>query len=485
MSKNQPLVETRDASSIMTTAAFINGRILDDCGSTIIERRFDWGTTPTCEDDWTADVTVVGNNFFYFLTGLTPGTTYYFRTWAKNSAGWSHGNVLRFTTTSPSIDLSPSSHSFGSVEVGSCSSEYSFTLTNTGGGTATGTVSRTGTHATQFTITQGSGSFSLSAGASKTIKVKFCPTSTGSKTATLYADGSNCNDDSSSLSGTGVENTELSYSPASHDFCDMCEGVTDSTTFEIWNSGTGTLTYTLSETCGWVDVNPKSGSSTGEHDTITVDIDTTGLSEGPHTCDISIGSNGGSGTFTVTVNVVPCPETVVSIEDASAPQGGTVTVPINIAGVENMCGASIWLNYNKDVVIVDSVSDGDLVPLTHSIDNTAGVTKMNWDTTSGMTGDFVFAYVTLKAVGNQGDTCLLDLDVNELYDCVPPFNEIPRTVDDGTFMIPSECGNMNVNPTSWSPPTINCGDSDSQIVTVSATGGTVEGVTVSKICGET
>jgi hypothetical protein len=109
--------------------------------------------------------------------------------------------------------------------------------------------------------------------------------------------------------------------------------------------------------------------------------------------------------------------TEVSIENASAPQGGTVTVPINITGVANMCGANIWLNYNKDVVIVDSVSDGDLVPLTHSIDNTAGVTKITWDTTSGMTGDFVFAYVTLKAVGNQGDTSLLDIDVKELYDC--------------------------------------------------------------------
>jgi hypothetical protein len=176
--------------------------------------------------------------------------------------------------------------------------------------------------------------------------------------------------------------------------------------------------------------------------------------------------------------------TTVSIEDASAPQGGTVTVPINIAGVENMCGANIWLNYNKDVVIVDSVSDGDLVPLTHSIDNTAGVTKMTLDTTSGMTGDFVFAYVTLKAVGNPGDTCLLDLDVKELYDCVPPFNEIPRTVADGTFTIPQECGNMNVNPTNWSP-TLNCGESDNEVVTVSATGGTVKEVTVSKESGPT
>jgi V8-like Glu-specific endopeptidase len=46
------------------------------------------------------------------------------------------------------------------------------------------------------------------------------------------------------------------------------------------------------------------------------------------------------------------------------------------------------------------------------------------------------------------------------------------------------CGNMDVNPTSWSP-TIFCGNSDSETVTVSATGGIVKGVTVSKVSGPT
>jgi lysozyme len=109
----------------------------------------------------------------------------------------------------------------------------------------------------------------------------------------------------------------LTYSPTSHNLGDKCEGETDSTTFEISNAGSGTLTYSLSEGCGWVDVSPTSGSSTGEYDTITVDIDTTGLSEGSHTCDISISSNGGSGTFTVTVNVISCEEPVLSYSPAS------------------------------------------------------------------------------------------------------------------------------------------------------------------------
>ena len=104
----------------------------------------------------------------------------------------------------------------------------------------------------------------------------------------------------------------LSYYPNSHDFGDMQEEQTDSTTFEIWNSGTGTLTYSLSETCGWVSVNPTAGSSTGEHDTITVNIDTTGLTPDPHTCYISISSNDGSGTFAVMVNVIEEPEPLLS-----------------------------------------------------------------------------------------------------------------------------------------------------------------------------
>ncbi|HEC81544.1 MAG TPA: hypothetical protein ENI42_03855 [Thermoplasmatales archaeon] len=107
----------------------------------------------------------------------------------------------------------------------------------------------------------------------------------------------------------------LSFSPSSYDFGSMMAGGTGSTTFEIWNNGGGQLNYTLSETCDWVSVSPLSGNSSGEHDVITVSIDTTDLSEGTlYTCDVSISSNGGSGTFTVQVYIMeeqqPIPPTV-------------------------------------------------------------------------------------------------------------------------------------------------------------------------------
>jgi PKD repeat protein len=97
----------------------------------------------------------------------------------------------------------------------------------------------------------------------------------------------------------------LCYSPSSHNFGDMTAGNIASTSFEIWNSGTGILTYSPSESTSWVSVTPTSESSTGEHDTITVNVDTTGLSPGSYNCPISISSNGGSGMFNVNVNIVP------------------------------------------------------------------------------------------------------------------------------------------------------------------------------------
>jgi hypothetical protein len=95
-----PRVETRAATNISPTSAVINAYIVDDGGAPILERRFDWGTDPNNLNQWTNQVTVSDNSFSYQLTGLLSGKTYYFRAWARNVAGWAHGNTLSFTTPS-------------------------------------------------------------------------------------------------------------------------------------------------------------------------------------------------------------------------------------------------------------------------------------------------------------------------------------------------------------------------------------------------
>lgn len=93
---------------------------------------------------------------------------------------------------------------------------------------------------------------------------------------------------------------QLSYSPSSHDFGTVQEGQIHQTTFEIWNSGSGELTWSLSEDQPWLSCDPLSGESAGEHKTVTVTIDTSGLAPGSYVGEIKISSNGGSGIFTVT-----------------------------------------------------------------------------------------------------------------------------------------------------------------------------------------
>ena len=128
--------------------------------------------------------------------------------------------------------------------------------------------------------------------------------------------------------------------------------------------------------------------------------------------------------------------TAVSIGNATVNPGETVTMPINITDVDKMATINIWLFYNKEVVIVDNISEGALSPITSGVNNTAGVTKMNWYTVSDETGDFVFAYVTLKAVGSAGQSSSLDLVVKELTNTSN--KPIPHTVKNGTFTILSE-----------------------------------------------
>jgi len=96
----------------------------------------------------------------------------------------------------------------------------------------------------------------------------------------------------------------LGYSPQSHDFGDMDKGEVNITSFLIWNAGCCTLHYGLYENEEWLEVEPTSGDSIGEQDTILVTINTTNLTYGYHESNINIITNDVNANFTVTVNVI-------------------------------------------------------------------------------------------------------------------------------------------------------------------------------------
>ena len=113
----------------------------------------------------------------------------------------------------------------------------------------------------------------------------------------------------------------LSYNPGSYNFGSMEANQTNSTNFQICNVGGGLLNYTLSESYDWVDVSPLSGSlSEGECDTITVTVDTTDFIPGLYQADISILSNGGDGTFGLSL-YIPSGDEVTDVTQEVSDRG--------------------------------------------------------------------------------------------------------------------------------------------------------------------
>jgi len=80
----------------------------------------------------------------------------------------------------------------------------------------------------------------------------------------------------------------------------------------VWNSGGGTLNYSISDDAVWLSCSPGSGTSTGSHNTITVDYSTSGLSPGTYNATIEVNASGASNSpqaisVILTVNQVNSP----------------------------------------------------------------------------------------------------------------------------------------------------------------------------------
>lgn len=94
-----PTVTTGAVTNITSTQATFSGTVTDDGGADVDMRGFCYGTShnPTWSDSFTFDGTGMGS-FTRTIEQLTPGTTYYVRAYARNSAGTAYGNEVSFTT---------------------------------------------------------------------------------------------------------------------------------------------------------------------------------------------------------------------------------------------------------------------------------------------------------------------------------------------------------------------------------------------------
>jgi hypothetical protein len=114
------------------------------------------------------------------------------------------GGELNIYTTNVFVALSPSSLSFGDVQVGSFK-DLIVTVTNNGSAALSGSI--TGASSNDYAILAGGGSYSINSGESKAIAVRLTPISEGSKTDTLSISHNASNESSPisvALTGNGV-----------------------------------------------------------------------------------------------------------------------------------------------------------------------------------------------------------------------------------------------------------------------------------------
>jgi len=95
-----PTVTTAEVTSVTPNSAISGGDVTNEGGAPVTARGVCWHTSanPTIINSKTTDGTGSGS-FVSNLTNLNPGTTYYVRAYATNSAGTSYGNEHSFTTT--------------------------------------------------------------------------------------------------------------------------------------------------------------------------------------------------------------------------------------------------------------------------------------------------------------------------------------------------------------------------------------------------
>lgn len=94
-----PKLSTKEITNITQTTAISGGDIINDGGTTVIEKGVCWSLepNPTINDSKTSDGAGAGS-FTSNLTNLSPKTTYFARAFATNSIGTAYGMTMSFTT---------------------------------------------------------------------------------------------------------------------------------------------------------------------------------------------------------------------------------------------------------------------------------------------------------------------------------------------------------------------------------------------------
>ena len=133
----------------------------------------------------------------------------------------------------------------------------------------------------------------------------------------------------------------IGYSPTSLNFS-ATEGEANpsSRTLSIWNSAVdpGAMAWSVTDNATWLSLAPTGGTSSGEHDAVTVSVNISGLTADGYSADITIGAAGATNTpRTVPVSLTialppkpspsPSPSPSPALGPGVTPAGPTPVVP--------------------------------------------------------------------------------------------------------------------------------------------------------------
>ena len=153
--------------------------------------------------------------------------------------------------TIPDISASPNPANYGSVLVWSYSDNTIVISNNGTGDLVVSSTTVTGTHSGEFNIQSGGGSFTLAPGTTRNIVVRFSPTSTGSKNASLQISNNDPNENpyNITLNGSGAQ-PDINVSPGSMNYEDVEITSSSTETFIVSNTGGATLSVSSSSITG-------------------------------------------------------------------------------------------------------------------------------------------------------------------------------------------------------------------------------------------
>jgi hypothetical protein len=103
-----PTVSTQSATSVAQTSATLNANYNANGATTTVYFKYGIASNSLTQTTALQNVGLGSGNHSYGISGLTSGTTYYFRAFATNSVGTTQAtSVLSFTTTNTQVSSSP------------------------------------------------------------------------------------------------------------------------------------------------------------------------------------------------------------------------------------------------------------------------------------------------------------------------------------------------------------------------------------------